>query len=92
MEQSYKIAVFVPEDHATRIRQAMGDAGAGTIGSYSHCSFALKGVGRFTPAECANANIGRIDEPEKVLEDRIEVVCSAERLRDVLEAIKAAHP
>lgn len=31
-----KIVVFVPKTHTDVVRQAMGDAGAGKIGNYSH--------------------------------------------------------
>lgn len=92
MEQHFKIVVFVPEDDADQLRQAMGDAGAGRIGDYSYCSFTLKGVGRFTPMEGANPTIGSVGAPEEVIEDRIEVVCAADRLQDVLAAIREAHP
>jgi hypothetical protein len=47
--QTYKIVVFVPEDDGERVRAAMGEAGAGRIGSYDHCSFTTKGIGRFRP-------------------------------------------
>jgi len=30
MEKKYKIVVYVPEDHAEKLREAMGNAGAGT--------------------------------------------------------------
>ncbi len=39
-----KIVVFVPLTHADIVRDAMGDAGAGAIGNYSHCSFSSKGL------------------------------------------------
>lgn len=34
----YKIVVFVPEKFASKIRKAMGEAGAGKIGNYAFCS------------------------------------------------------
>ncbi len=88
----YKIVVYVPETHAEKLREAMGNAGAGEIGNYLHCSFTLKGVGRFKPNEGANPTIGEVGKFEEVEEDRIETVCSEEKLRDVLKAIKDNHP
>lgn len=38
-----KIVVFVPKTHCGIVRKAMGDAGAGKIGNYSHCSYCLEG-------------------------------------------------
>jgi hypothetical protein len=43
--KKYKIVVYVPEDHADKLREAMGNAGAGEIGNYEHCTFTTKGIG-----------------------------------------------
>ena len=88
----YKIVVYVPEDSADKLRAAMGDAGAGKIGNYTHCTFTIKGAGRFKPETGANPTIGEVGKLEEVSEDRIETVCSEEKLQAVLVAIKAAHP
>ena len=92
MQKRYKIVVYVPEDSAQKVREAMGDAGAGKIGNYSHCTFTLKGTGRFKPEEGANPTIGEAGKLEEVAEDRIETVCEGERLEAVLKAIREAHP
>ncbi len=42
-----KIIVTVPVEHASKLREAMFDAGAGNLGNYSCCSFSQKGIGRF---------------------------------------------
>ncbi len=91
-EKIYKIVVYVPEADADKLREAMGNAGAGTIGKYSHCTFTIKGVGRFRPGEGANPAIGEVGKLEAVNEERIETVCEASKLKDVLKAIKVAHP
>lgn len=88
----YKIVVYVPEKDADKLREAMGNAGAGVIGNYTHCTFSVKGTGRFKPDEGANPTIGEFGKLEAVEEERIETVCSEEKLRDVLKAIKAVHP
>lgn len=90
--KKYKIVVYVPESHADILREAIGNAGAGKIGNYSHCSFTVKGVGRFLPVEGARPAIGGVGKYEEVEEDRIETVCEADKLQDVLKAIKSVHP
>jgi putative NIF3 family GTP cyclohydrolase 1 type 2 len=45
----YKLVVFVPTGYEDRVRQALGDAGLGVIGRYSHCSFASPGQGTYRP-------------------------------------------
>lgn len=92
MEKKYKIVVYVPEESAEKLREAMGDAGAGKIGNYTHCTFTLKGTGRFKSEEGANPTIGKVGKLEEVSEDRIETVCSGDNLQSVLEAIRKNHP
>lgn len=92
MSKRCKIVVFVPEMHADALRKAMGDAGAGVIGNYTHCSFSAKGVGRFLPGAGANPTIGSVGNPETVAEERIEMVCSEGKLKNVLKAIRDTHP
>jgi len=90
--KKYKIVIYVPLDHADALRAAMGDAGAGKIGNYTHCTFSVKGTGRFKPEAGANPTIGEVGKLEAVEEERIETVCAEEKLKDVLSAIKNVHP
>jgi hypothetical protein len=87
-----KIIVFVPTSHADLIRKTMGDAGAGKMGEYSHCSFTLKGIGRFLPEKGANPTIGRVGEFEEVDEERIEMICPRNIAKKVISEIKKVHP
>lgn len=90
--KNVKIVVFVPETHTDAVRQAMGNAGAGKIGNYSHCTFSSKGVGRYKPEQGANPHIGEVGKFEEVVEERIETICSREKLNEVINAIKEVHP
>lgn len=92
MANKYKIVVFVPESHTDVVRKAMGDAGAGKIGNYTHCSFSSKGIGRFKPEEGAHPTIGKVGNLESVAEERIEVVADKQFVKNVLAAIKRVHP
>lgn len=84
--------MYVPESHADKLREAIGNAGAGVIGNYTHCTFTIKGTGRFKPGEGANPAIGEVGKLEEVSEDRIETVCTGDKLKAVLQAIKDVHP
>lgn len=92
VSKTVKIIVYVPESHADTMREAMGRAGAGKIGNYTHCSFSSKGQGRFRPEEGAHPAIGEVGRFEVVAEERIETVCERDRLTEVLDAIRKAHP
>ncbi len=87
-----KIVVTVPVADASKIRQAIGEAGGGKAGNYSFCSFSVRGTGRFLPGEGAHPAIGEVGKLEEVEEERIEVSCSDELVADVVSAIRHAHP
>lgn len=87
-----KIAVFVPVTHADIVRKAIGDAGAGALGNYSHCSFSSRGIGRFKPNEKAKPHIGEANKIEEVDEEKIEVICPRTAAKTIIAAIKKVHP
>ena len=87
-----KVVVYVPESHTEAVRNAIGDAGAGVIGNYSHCMFTTKGVGQFKPLPGSNPTEGTIGEISEVIEDKIETVCMKDNLESVLSAIEDIHP
>lgn len=88
----FKIVTFVPVADAEKVRQAMGDAGAGEWRNYHHASFSSRGIGRFTPSKGAHPAVGKIGKPEEVEEERIEVICQKEKVKAIVAAIKKVHP
>lgn len=86
------LETFVPESHADAVRRAMGEAGAGRIGKYRHCSFSVKGVGRYRAEKGARPAIGRVGEITEVKEERITMLCERRLIKAVVTAIKKAHP
>jgi hypothetical protein len=92
MEPMECLVIYVPTDAADAVRGAIGDAGAGRLGNYSHCSFSLEGTGRFTPLPGANPAVGTINSPEEVPETRIEAIYPRSRRSAVVEAALSAHP
>lgn len=87
-----KVVVFVPLTHIDVVRQAIGDAGAGRIGNYSHCTFSSVGKGRYKPLEGAKPAIGEVGKYEEVEEERVEFVCPKDKVKTVIKAIKRVHP
>ena len=92
MNRLVKIAVTVPEADADKLREAIASAGGGRVGHYTHCSFSVKGVGRFKPEDGAHPAIGKVDQLEEVTEERIEVTCEEDHLHNVIAAIRKVHP
>jgi dinuclear metal center YbgI/SA1388 family protein len=92
VEPMDKLVAFVPHEHADVVRRAVTEAGAGRVGDYDGCSFTAAGEGRFRPLAGARPAVGRVGRPEVVLEDRVEVVVPRALRRQVVAAMKAAHP
>jgi dinuclear metal center YbgI/SA1388 family protein len=86
-----KIVAFVPEADLARVSDAMFAAGAGHIGPYSQCSFRLAGTGTFFGSEAANPTVGQKGRREEVSEWRLEVVCPAPAVQNVVAALRKAH-
>lgn len=87
-----KLVFFVPTSHADIVRKAMGDAGAGKMGNYSHASWSSIGHGRCIPLEGSNSAYGEVGKLQIVEEERIETLCERDKVKDVVEAIKKVHP
>lgn len=87
-----KWVVLVPISHSDGVRQALFDAGAGSVGNYSNCSWTSRGIGQFRPGDGAAPAIGNSGVLETVDEDRIEVVAPASIRNDVLAAVLRSHP
>ena len=91
-ENLMKLAVFVPDEYAEKVRLALAKAGAGSIGNYDSCSFSTNGQGRFRPVEGADPFIGDIGEMETTDEEKLEVVFTQSIKNKVLKAMLNAHP
>src|SRR5262245_33446719 len=71
-----KIVCFVPRANLAAVQEALWSAGAGIIGEYSKCSFALDGTGSFEGSAASNPAVGEAERFETIAEARLEVVCS----------------
>ncbi|MCO7126320.1 Nif3-like dinuclear metal center hexameric protein [Sporolactobacillus shoreicorticis] len=91
-EPLYQLVVYVPQSHADTMRQVLGDAGAGAIGNYSHCSFSVPGTGCFLPQSGANPYLGSVGKLEKAGEQRIEVTVPEHLLQSIVTKMIHAHP
>lgn len=91
-ERLLKLVVFTPKESASRVLAAMGDAGAGAIGLYSHCGFSAAGVGTFRPLEGAKPAVGEVGANNVVDELRVEVQVAETALAAVIDAMLRAHP
>ncbi len=91
-ERLLKLVVFVPSPALGAVKSALGDAGAGLIGLYSHCSFSSPGIGSFRPLPGASPAEGEVGRDNEVEEYRLEVEVAEADAGRVVAALLAAHP
>ena len=88
----YKLVFFVPASHLEAVKSAVFAAGAGQQGEYEHCCWQTLGYGQFKPSAAATPFIGEAGRLETVPEYRVETLCEPAAIRDMLRALKRAHP
>lgn len=87
-----KIIVTIPIENVDEVRNAICEAGAGVIGNYTHCSMSTKCVGTFKPTDEANPYIGEKNNLEFVEEEKLEVVCDVNIVKNVISKLREVHP
>ena len=88
----FKLCFYVPASHLAQVKDAVFAAGAGQIGDYEHCCWQTLGEGQFRPLTGSNPHIGELDELSVVAEYKVELVCDEKIIKQVVKALKAAHP
>jgi len=92
MPERVMIVTSVPPDYVDAVLDAIAGAGGGIVGNYSHCAFTHDGYGQFKPAETANPHVGDVGQVNRVPEVRIETFCERRVAKQVVTALKQAHP
>jgi len=87
-----KLTTYAPINVAEKLKNALFEAGAGTIGNYSNCSFATAGTGSFRAEKDANPTIGKIGETHFEEEVQINITFSASIEKKVMNALFKNHP
>ena len=88
----YKLVTFVPSEALETVAWALGQAGAGVIGDYAHCTFRGLGVGTFLGGDTTNPVVGTRGVLQHAPEVRLEVVCPIAKSPEVVAALFASHP
>ena len=87
-----KLVVFCPATHTETVKNALFQAGAGSIGNYDQCSFQTSGTGNFRPNQAAKPFSGKADERQYANEDRLEVLVPTHLQAKIVQAMHLAHP
>lgn len=88
----FKLVTFIPDEHIGPLRAALSAAGAGKIGNYEECSFALAGTGTYRPQAGAVPMQGEVGKLEEANEFRLEMRVPAAAIGNVLKALRRNHP
>ena len=87
-----KLIVFVPEEATAKLSNALFEAGAGSVGNYTECSFQSTGQGSYKPNEDAKPSKGKINHTSTEDEIKVEFLVPLDRIGGVLGAMKMNHP
>ena len=91
-ESLHQVTVYCPSAYADKVRDAMFQAGAGSIGDYDRCSFNLVGEGTFRPGSDSMPFIGEKGQDHSEPETKIELLVEKRLSRSVVEAAANVHP
>lgn len=87
-----KLVTYCPTAQAGDVRQALFQAGAGSIGSYDQCSYNLQGTGTYKPGEGTHPFCGEPGVLHHEEETRIEVIYERRIERRLVAKLMQAHP
>lgn len=87
-----KLEVACPEEAVEPIKQAVFEAGAGSIGNYSEGWFGVKGTAGFRPKAGARPAIGNINEYMSKAEMKLEFSFPDHLRHGILRALEKVHP
>lgn len=90
--QHVKMQIFVPVEYSDRVRVAIGEAGGGKMGNYSHCVSVTRSTGYFMPLKGAKPAIGEMGKLEKVEEDKLEFICERYEVEKIMREVEKVHP
>ena len=86
-----KLVTYTIPENAEEVRNALFNAGAGSIGNYDNCSFNSKGIGTYMGNEHSNPEIGERFEFVQGDEIKIEVTFGKHLENKILKALFQSH-
>lgn len=88
----YKLEIFIPKTHFSKLLSALQTADAGHIGKYDSCLSYSEVIGTWRPLEGAKPYLGQHNKISQEKELKVEVQIIAENLHKTISAIKNIHP
>ncbi len=88
----YKLTTYVPTSQTEMLKEALFNAGAGSIGNYDECSFTLEGQGTFKGNEDSNPVLGKKHQRHTEPESQINITFEKHLQSKILKALFINHP
>lgn len=83
---------YVPESYLKEVNTALFSIGLGVFEGYDSCCWYTKGEGQFKPLAGSAPYLGNIDTVEKVIEYKVEIICSEDLKEQAVKVLKEYHP
>lgn len=87
-----KLVTYIPNEHISKVQEAVFNAGAGQIGNYKWCSFNSKGDGTFWGNDNTNPFVGEKGKLHTEPETRFETIFPKHIEAKVISVLIKAHP
>ncbi|MDV4152752.1 cytochrome C biogenesis protein [Clostridium sp. AL.422] len=87
-----KFEIYLPLTHIDKLREAINNTGALTIGKYDNCISTTEVKGYFKPLEGARPYSGKVNNLSIEDEIKMEFSCHKDLAIEVINVIKAIHP
>ena len=87
-----KLNTYVPNPQLAAVQEALFAAGAGAMGHYDECSFAVEGEGGFKPLEGSKPFVGTSGFRHTAAETQLQMIFPKHLHSKVITALLDAHP
>jgi hypothetical protein len=88
----YKLSFYVPGSHLERLKSALFAKDAGHYKAYDQCCWQTRGEGQFRPLAGSKPALGQVNQLEKVMEYKVEMICAAAAIKEVVQTLLDVHP
>ena len=88
----YKLSFYAPEAHLEAVKSALFAEGAGHYKAYDQCCWQVLGQGQFRPLQNSQPYQGQLNQLETMAEYKVEMLCHAALLKDVVLTLINTHP
>jgi hypothetical protein len=88
----YKLSFYVPESHLEPLKNALFAEGGGHYNAYDQCCWQVRGEGQFRPLAGSQPYLGKARQVEKLVEYKVEMICTDAAIKDVVQTLLSVHP